>query len=148
MDAKINNLIEKSNYLTLATTNGMLPLATPVFFVSYLNNFYWVSSIESNHSKNIEINPNVSVVIFDSNDILGEGFGLYMLGIVEILLNDEEITIVDEIMRIKCESDERRVPKYYQYPNPRRIYKFIPKTKWVNAQIEQNGQMIDTRNYI
>lgn len=148
MNNKINNLIEKSNYLTLATTNDMLPLATPVFFVNYLNNFYWVSSIESNHSKNIEINPNVSIVIFDTNDILGEGFGLYMLGTVEILLNDEEITIVDEIMRIKCESNEHRVPKYYQYPNLRRIYKFIPKIKWVNIQIERNGQLIDTRNYI
>jgi general stress protein 26 len=146
MDDKVKNLIENSNYFTIATTNNMLPLVTPVFFVSYQGNFYWVSSIESNHSKNIESNPNVSIVIFDTNDIIGEGFGLYMIGTVSILL--EEIETIDEIMRIKCESDEVRTSEYYQSPNIRRIYKFVPKEMWTNTQVIENGQLVDKRLYI
>lgn len=152
MEHEIINIIKKNNYLTLATVDSdeYIPLATPVFFAHDQNfsNFYWVSSIDSQHSQNIECNPFISIVIFDSNAPIGSGFGVFMTGTAGMVVNHDEIKCVDEIMRVKCHSDQFRSVDYYCQPNSRRIYKFTPSKSWINTRKMQTNQLIDQRLYI
>jgi general stress protein 26 len=148
---KIKSTIQSNNYMTLASVDtDNIPLATPVFFANDENymEFYWISSTTSNHSQNIHHNSTVSIVIFDSTVKHGDGFGVYMLGSVNTVLDEEEIKTIDELLRIKCNSDEMRAPDYYLEPNLRRIYKFIRNKIWINTKGIINLQFIDQRHNI
>lgn len=149
---KVKNIITTNNYLTLATLNSdtYIPIATPLFFACDKNftNFYWVSSIDSQHSQDIEINPFVSIVIFDSKADIGMGLGVYMTGTSKVVVDSNEIESADEMLRIKCNSKEIRTASYYATPHPRRIYKFTPRECWINTQEIQDNQLIDKRLYI
>jgi hypothetical protein len=166
---KIREAIQSNNYLTLATvdSSGLNPLATPVFFacnagwngfdsnsISHRDarfvecRFYWISSVQSQHSLNIQHNSHTSIVIFDSTAKLGDGFGVFMTGTSKMIVNHDEIKIADEAMRVKCNSNEIRSADYYCDPHPRRIYKFTPTEIWINTRVPQDGQLIDQRMYI
>lgn len=51
--------------------------------------FYWVSSPEARHSRNLAARPEVGVVIFDSQAPVGTGQGVYMSAIAEELAGTE-----------------------------------------------------------
>ncbi len=58
--------------------------ASPVAYVyddSY--NLYWVSVPKSKHQRNINYNPKVSLAIFDSHQLWGEGVGVQIEATVE-----------------------------------------------------------------
>ncbi len=60
-------IIESNRYMTLATTDGKMPWASPVYYsVDENYNFFFVSSKEARHSKFIESNSQVSLAIFNS----------------------------------------------------------------------------------
>lgn len=67
------DVIENSNFLTLATTNGSKPWANAVFYASNDFNLYFTSYNDSIHVKNLLKNPNVAVAIFDSSIKIGGG---------------------------------------------------------------------------
>jgi len=164
---KIRETIRSNNYLTLGTVDlsGLNPLATPVFFACNTDfsdlylvaksdsrfiecRFYWISSIQSHHSINIKHNSHTSIVIFDSTAKLGDGFGVFMIGTSKIMVDHDEIKMADEMMRVKCNSNEIRSVDYYCDPHPRRIYEFTPTEIWINTCVPQDGQSIDQRLYI
>ncbi len=68
-----------NHYVVLATADADgMPWATPVYFAAdQLRTFYWVSRPDSEHSRNIEQRPEVSLVVFDSTQPLGTGVGVY-----------------------------------------------------------------------
>lgn len=143
----IKTIIETNLYLTIATVDetGKFPLVTPLFFANHSNKFYWISSCESTHSKNIEYNPNVSAVIFDTNANHGDGVGVYMAGIVNTIYDHEEIQKIDNLMKKKLNIQDNRTPDYYCPPNERRMYQFIAEKIWTNTVKYINGQYIDRR---
>lgn len=75
-------IIEKNQYMTLASDNWASPVCY-TFDKDY--NFYWVSMLNSRHSQNIEKNPNISVAIFDSRQLVDTGIGLQIEGIAKKL---------------------------------------------------------------
>jgi len=66
--------------MVLATADeGGRPWASPVYYANAgYTDFYWVSSPEATHSRNIAARPQVSIVIFDSQVPIGTGQGVYM----------------------------------------------------------------------
>ena len=78
-------LIGEKLYLTLATADaGGSPWVSPVFYVAAENkHFYWVSSPEARHSRNLAEQPEVSMVIFDSRVRVGEAQAVYISGRAE-----------------------------------------------------------------
>jgi nitroimidazol reductase NimA-like FMN-containing flavoprotein (pyridoxamine 5'-phosphate oxidase superfamily) len=78
--ALARSIIAANSYLTLATADEAgLPWASPVWFASVdLREFFWVSSPEARHSRNIAARPEVAVVIFDSGQRIGTGRGVYL----------------------------------------------------------------------
>jgi hypothetical protein len=51
--------------------------------------FYWVSSPEARHSRNVVARPEVCIVIFDSRVPVGKGQGVYVSAIAEELAGTE-----------------------------------------------------------
>ena len=59
---------------------------SPVWYAaSRYTEFYWVSSPEATHSRNLATRPEVSVVIFDSRAPVGSGQAVYMSALAEEL---------------------------------------------------------------
>jgi hypothetical protein len=80
-------LVAENSYLTLATAdaNG-LPWACPVWFASQEPHlFIWASKPGARHSRNIAVNPRVSLVIFDSSKAPGYGSALYVSANAELV---------------------------------------------------------------
>ena len=80
-------IIDSNMYMVLGTADESgQPWVSPVYYASAgYKEFYWVSSPEVRHSRNIAVRPHVSIVIFDSQAPIGTGQGVYMSGIAEEL---------------------------------------------------------------
>jgi nitroimidazol reductase NimA-like FMN-containing flavoprotein (pyridoxamine 5'-phosphate oxidase superfamily) len=73
----VTDLIEASRYLVLATADAAgRPWSSPVYFAHIgLTEFFWVSSPDVTHSRNIAVRPEVGIVVFDSQAAIGTGPG-------------------------------------------------------------------------
>jgi uncharacterized protein YhbP (UPF0306 family) len=84
-------IIEANMYMVLGTADKTgRPWVSPVYYASAgYNEFYWVSSPEARHSRNLATRPQVSIVIFDSQAPIGTGQGVYMSAMAEELKDIE-----------------------------------------------------------
>src|SRR5687768_2053911 len=77
LGAMARAIIDSNLYLTLGTAdeNGR-PWVSPVYYApeGYAE-FYWVSSPEATHSRNIAARPEVAIVVFESRTPIGSGQG-------------------------------------------------------------------------
>jgi hypothetical protein len=78
-------IIDAGLYMVIATADEAgRPWATPVYFAnSDYGEFFWVSSPEAGHSRNIAVRPEVGIVIFDSGVPIGTGQAVYMTAVAE-----------------------------------------------------------------
>ena len=86
----VRDIIGANRYLVLATADRAgRPWGSPVYFahLGYVE-FFWVSSPDVTHSRNIAVRPEVGIVIFDSGAAIGTGQGVYMDAIAEQLHGD------------------------------------------------------------
>jgi nitroimidazol reductase NimA-like FMN-containing flavoprotein (pyridoxamine 5'-phosphate oxidase superfamily) len=66
------------------------PWVTPVYFApDGYRTFYWLSSPERRHSRNVAVRPEVSIVVFNSRVPIGEGQAVYMEATATELTGDE-----------------------------------------------------------
>lgn len=74
-------------YLVLGTADAAgKPWVSPVFFAARDENLlYWVSSPDSRHSRNIDVQPTVAITVFDSRAAIGVGEAVYMTGTASAL---------------------------------------------------------------
>jgi nitroimidazol reductase NimA-like FMN-containing flavoprotein (pyridoxamine 5'-phosphate oxidase superfamily) len=84
-------IIDANRYMTIGSADADgTPWATPVWFApDGYREFFWVSSPDARHSRNIAVRPRVSIVIFDSQVPEGEGQAVYMSALAEQLDGDE-----------------------------------------------------------
>jgi nitroimidazol reductase NimA-like FMN-containing flavoprotein (pyridoxamine 5'-phosphate oxidase superfamily) len=83
--ANARGIVEASRYLVLATADAEgRPWSTPVYFAhTGCREFFWVSSPDAVHSRNIAVRPEVGIVVFDSSAEIGTGQGVYMSAVAE-----------------------------------------------------------------
>jgi nitroimidazol reductase NimA-like FMN-containing flavoprotein (pyridoxamine 5'-phosphate oxidase superfamily) len=76
------SVIDSNRYMALGTTDEAgHPWVSPVWFACEdYRNFYWVSSHDSKHSRNIDARPEVAIAIFDSSVPVGAAQAVYMKG--------------------------------------------------------------------
>jgi uncharacterized protein YhbP (UPF0306 family) len=81
------DIVDSNAYMTLATADGTgQPWATPVWYAPEgYGEFFWVSSPEARHSRNIAVRPEVALVIFDSTAPVGAAQAVYASAIAEEL---------------------------------------------------------------
>ena len=145
-EKRAKEIISKIPYITIASLSKEgEPWNTPVFSAHDENyNFYWGSYRESQHAKNIRINPNVFLVIYDSTVLPGTGEGVYIKAVSEELEDPKEIEIVHRLLK------DRHVVPYWKIgevkgDSPIRLYKARPNKVWMNSEGSVNGHYVDTR---
>ena len=81
------SILAGNRYMVLATADASgTPWASPVWFaVAGHREFYWVSSPEATHSRNIAARPEVGLVVFDSSVPTGAGQAVYMPARAEVV---------------------------------------------------------------
>jgi nitroimidazol reductase NimA-like FMN-containing flavoprotein (pyridoxamine 5'-phosphate oxidase superfamily) len=87
LSAIASAIIDSNLYMLLGTADETgQPWVSPVYYVSAdYREFYWVSSPETRHSRNIAARPQISVVIFDSQMPINTGQAVYMSAVAEML---------------------------------------------------------------
>lgn len=85
-------IVDASRYLVLATADAQgRPWSTPVYFAHVgCREFFWVSSPEAVHSRNIAVRPEVGIAVFDSSAEIGTGQGVYVSAVAAELVDGAE----------------------------------------------------------
>lgn len=78
--ALARTIINGNSYMVLGTADaGGSAWASPVWFATDDGcAFYWVSSPQSRHSRNLAVRPRLGIVIFDSTVLPGDGQAVYL----------------------------------------------------------------------
>jgi predicted pyridoxine 5'-phosphate oxidase superfamily flavin-nucleotide-binding protein len=73
-------VIDANTYLVLGTADATgAPWVTPVYFTARdYRDFYWVSSPDAQHSRNLSERPEISIAIFDSHSVVGKAEAVYI----------------------------------------------------------------------
>ena len=81
--AAFEAIVSVSSYMTLATADATgLPWASPVWFATNdFREYFWASSPEVRHSRNLAARPELAISIFDSGQKPGTGQGVYIAAI-------------------------------------------------------------------
>jgi nitroimidazol reductase NimA-like FMN-containing flavoprotein (pyridoxamine 5'-phosphate oxidase superfamily) len=97
----VRDIIEASRYLVLATADKAgRPWSSPVYFAhTGFTEFFWVSSPDVTHSRNIAVRPEVGIVVFDSQAAIGAGQGVYMSATAKLLEHDETTRGIEAFSR-------------------------------------------------
>lgn len=85
--AVAKTIINSNMYMMLGTADESgQPWVTPVYFsCADYREFYWISSPDVRHSRNIAIRPKISIVVFDSQVAVGNGQTVYMSALAKEL---------------------------------------------------------------
>lgn len=92
-DAIARSILDSGIYVVLATSdaNGV-PWASPVWFaMEDYRDLYWVSHPGARHSQNIDVRPQLAMVVFDSTVPSGTGQAVYMTAAAEMLSDPASI---------------------------------------------------------
>lgn len=119
-------IIDSNMYMTLGTADEAgRPWVSPVYYApDGYSEFFWVSSPEAQHSKNLMVRPEVSIVIFDSRAPIGTGQGAYMAAVAEELTGAELERGIVIFSRRSVEHGAREwTPADVQEPAPIRLYR-------------------------
>lgn len=101
LDAMARRVIETNHYMTLGTADpDGWPRLSPVYYTpARYSDFYWVSSPEAQHSRNLAERPGAEIVIFDSTAPAGEGEAVYITASAEAVRDDELDAVCPEAFR-------------------------------------------------
>ena len=87
LGALARTIIDSNMYMVLGTADvSGQPWVTPAYFACMeYKEFYWISSPEVRHSRNIAVRSQISIVIFASQVAVGTGQAVYMSAVAEEL---------------------------------------------------------------
>lgn len=141
-------VIEDNKYMTLATADDAgRPWASPVYYTPEGHDvFYWVSSPDAVHSRNLAQRPELSIVIFDSQAQIGAAEAVYMVAGADIVPDDE---LERCAATYGSRYPELRVfrPDELQAPAELRLYraKVVEHSVLVRGGDPEFGRGVDTR---
>jgi hypothetical protein len=118
-------IIDSNVYMTLGTADEHgRPWVTPVYYTSAgYKDFYWVSSPEVTHSRNLAKRRESSIVIFDSQVPPGTGQAVYMSAVAEELTGVDLERGVDIYSKgAEARGAWRWKPEEVRPPAPYRLY--------------------------
>lgn len=126
-------IIDSNVYMVLGTADAEgRPWVSPVYFTADdYTDFYWISSPDAAHSRNIDARPQISIVVFDSTTPVGAGQGVYMAATAEQLAGDD-IEAGLELYPGPPERGARRVAaEELRAPGPYRLYRARASRHWI-----------------
>ena len=136
LGAIARNIIDSIVYMALGTAdeNGN-PWVSPLYFASAAyQEFYWISSPDVRHSRNIALRPQVSIVIFDSQIPIGSGQAVYIAGLAEQVTGSDlkrSLGIYNGRFPKPAEHGVQEITKQdVLAPAPYRLYRAIASEHW------------------
>lgn len=121
-------IIKSNIYLTLATSDGTPWIAPLLYAVDDKYNFYYISQMNSLHTKHILKIPTVAFAIFDSHQKEGTGNGVQGAGKAYVLTTDGEL---EKAMKWYHTTFVEMKPETFKEPNPYRFFKIVPEHFYV-----------------
>jgi nitroimidazol reductase NimA-like FMN-containing flavoprotein (pyridoxamine 5'-phosphate oxidase superfamily) len=119
-------IIDANLYMVLATADRTgRPWASPVYFAMFgYAEFFWVSSPDATHSRNIAVRNDVGIVVFDSQTPIGTGQGVYMAAEAEEMTGTELERGIEIFSRRSLgHGGVAWTPEDVQGPAPFRLYR-------------------------
>jgi nitroimidazol reductase NimA-like FMN-containing flavoprotein (pyridoxamine 5'-phosphate oxidase superfamily) len=126
-------IIDTNRYLTLATADqDGRPWVTPVYFApAGLREYYWTSTADARHSRNLAERPQASIVIFDSTVAPYHGRAVYAVAQASELSGDD----LDRALEIYPGGDGRGgtplTREDVTASSPYRLYRAMASDLWV-----------------
>jgi hypothetical protein len=101
LDAMARRVIDANHYMTLATREpDGRPRLSPVYYTAArYTDFYWVSSPDARHSRNVADRAEVEIVIYDSTAPVGDGQAVYLAAVARAIRDDELEAVAPEAFR-------------------------------------------------
>jgi hypothetical protein len=148
LDALARRVIEGNHYMTLATREpDGRPRLSPVYYTpARYADFYWVSSPEARHSRNVAADPGVEIVIYDSTVAVGAGEAVYLSARARLVPDDELEAVCGEAFRTTAGA-EPFTPDELRGDAPLRLY-VAHATSWevhVPGRDPVHGRGLDSR---
>ena len=130
----VREIINANMYMVLGTADESgAPWVSPVYYApAGFTEFYWVSSPEVRHSRNIAVRSRISIVIFNSQAVIGTGQGVYMSAVADQLTGsdlDQGIEIFSSTSLGHGGHEWKR--EDVQEPTLYRLYRAIVSEHWV-----------------
>jgi hypothetical protein len=126
LTAIARSIIDSNMYMTLGTADETgHPWVSPVYYApAGYSEFFWVSSPEARHSRNLAVRPELSIVVFDSRAPIGTGQGAYMAAVAEEVTGAELLRGIEIFSRRSLEHGGREwTPDDVKAPTPYRLYR-------------------------
>jgi hypothetical protein len=127
-------IIDSNPYMTLATADGIgRPWASPVWYATEgYARFYWVSSPDAWHSRNLAVRPQLGIVIFDSRAPVGTGQAVYVSALAEELTGEDLERGVGIYSRASVAGGLRAWGlEEVRAPAPYRLYRATANGHWI-----------------
>ena len=142
---RAREIIQRILYVTIATVSSEgRPWNSPVYS-AYDNhaNFYWTSSPEAQHSRNIDYNGKVFLVIYDSTVPEGKGEAVYVEGTAAALEAPAEIAEAKRNMALRVGKQLGPETDRLLAARLQRIYRATPNRVWMNGfENDENGSYV------
>jgi Pyridoxamine 5'-phosphate oxidase len=123
----VRSIVENNVYMVLGTADEAgRPWVSPVFYASHAcRDFFWISSPDVTHSRNLAGRPQVSIVIFDSRAPVGMGgaSAVYMAGTAAMVPEhdlDGSLAVYADFTR---RGGRELAPANLRSPAPYRLYR-------------------------
>jgi|SRR5215208_1541044 len=134
LGAVVREIINANMYMVLGTADESgEPWASPVYYApAGFTAFYWVSSPDVRHSRNIAVRSRISIVIFNSQVVIGTGQAVYMSAVAEQLTGsdlDRGIEICSRTSFGHGGHEWKR--KDVQAPTLYRLYRAVVSEHWI-----------------
>ena len=129
-------VIDSNQFMTLATADEAgLPWTSPVWYaVADYREFFWVSSPEARHSRNIAVRPQVAIMIFDSRAPEVTAQAVYVSATAEELAGEDLERGIGIFSRASAAArgglSEWRLEDV-QAPAPYRLFRATASEHWV-----------------
>lgn len=139
-------ILASNLYASIATVTPDNKSWNSPVFICYDNdfNFYWASAVLSQHSRNLQKNPSVFIVMYDTGVPWGQGQGIYISGQASVLTHQKDMEKVRQL-RLGRASKANQPLTEFMNDSPRRLYQCIPDRIWLNVDRVVHGIAVDER---
>ena len=120
-------ILDTNQFMALGTADESgSPWVSPVYYAcAGYHEFYWISSPDATHSRNIARRPQVSIVIFDSRQTPGSGIAVYMSASAHELSGSDLARGLEVYPGRSGPGVRRFTPDELQAPAPYRMYRAL-----------------------
>jgi hypothetical protein len=140
LEADGRGIIDATMYMVLGTVDdGGRPWVSPVWFAPHdYREFFWVSSPEVAHSRNLAARPHASIVVFDSQTPISTGQAVYMTAGVEQLSGADARRGIEIFSRRSLACGGREwTPADVEGPAILRLYRATASEQWM---LDKSGE--------